>query len=104
MGQVDGAMKLGVVLGLNVGRIRRAAGLNQEDVARRALNAKGKGLTNQQISDLECGRCVNPTLALVERVARGLGVGADVLMDRAAAGAGVGSDESDGSDGSTNRE
>jgi len=83
---VDGAEKrgkygpdrepIGFVIGRNVKRIRASLGVRQSDVA------CAGGIPSQRVSDLERLVMVNPSSEIIEGVARGLGVGADVLMDR----------------------
>ena len=61
-------------LGLNVRRLREAKGWSQEDYADRA------GIHRTYVSDIERGRR-NPTVTVVEKLAKPLGVRAGQLMD-----------------------
>ena len=61
-------------LGQNVRRLREAKGWSQEDYADRA------GIHRTYVSDIERGRR-NPTVTLVEKLAKPLGVTAGQLLD-----------------------
>ena len=61
-------------LGRNVRRLREAKGWSQEDYADRA------GIHRTYVSDIERGRR-NPTVTVVEKLARPLGVTAGRLID-----------------------
>lgn len=61
-------------LGLNVRRLREAKGWSQEDYADRA------GIHRTYVSDIERGRR-NPTITVVEKLARPLEVRAGDLLD-----------------------
>jgi transcriptional regulator with XRE-family HTH domain len=61
-------------LGSNVRRLREAKGWSQEDYAHRA------GIHRTYVSDIERGRR-NPTVTVVEKLARPLGVSAGSLLD-----------------------
>lgn len=61
-------------LGLNVRRLREAKGWSQEDYADRA------GIHRTYVSDIERGRR-NPTVTVVEKLAKPLDVEAGRLLD-----------------------
>lgn len=61
-------------LGRNVRRLREEKGWSQEDYADRA------GIHRTYVSDIERGRR-NPTITVVEKLARPLGVRAGALLD-----------------------
>ena len=61
-------------LGHNVRRLREAKGWSQEDYADRA------GIHRTYVSDIERGRR-NPTVTVVEKLAKPLGVTAGQLLD-----------------------
>ena len=61
-------------LGRNVRRLREAKGWSQEDYADRA------GIHRTYVSDIERGRR-NPTITVVEKLARPFGVTAGQLLD-----------------------
>lgn len=61
-------------LGRNVRQLREAKGWSQEDYADRA------GIHRTYVSDIERGRR-NPTITVVEKLARPLGVGSGSLLD-----------------------
>lgn len=61
-------------LGQNVRRLREANGWSQEDYADRA------GIHRTYVSDIERGRR-NPTITVVEKLARPLGVSTGSLLD-----------------------
>ncbi|HXH53177.1 MAG TPA: helix-turn-helix transcriptional regulator [Sphingomicrobium sp.] len=61
-------------LGRNVRRLREAQGLSQEAFADEA------GIHRTYVSDIERG-ARNPTVAVVDRLARALGVAAGRLLD-----------------------
>jgi transcriptional regulator with XRE-family HTH domain len=63
-----------VRLGRNVRQLREAKGWSQEDYADRA------GIHRTYVSDIERGRR-NPTITVVEKLARPLGVGSGSLLD-----------------------
>lgn len=65
-------------LGLNVRRLREAKGWSQEDYADRA------GIHRTYVSDIERGRR-NPTVTVVEKLAKPLEVEPGRLLDRGAA-------------------
>jgi transcriptional regulator with XRE-family HTH domain len=60
-------MDMRKLVGRNAARLRREAGLTQEQLAERA------GFSQQYISDLERGRC-NPTVVTLYELAEALGV------------------------------
>ena len=60
-------------LGQNIRRLREANGWSQEDYADRA------GIHRTYVSDIERGRR-NPTITVVEKLAKPLGVGAAELL------------------------
>lgn len=60
-------MQLARRFGLNVRRVRKEAGLSQEALADLV------GIARSYMSDVEVGRR-NPSLAVVERIAKALGV------------------------------
>jgi transcriptional regulator with XRE-family HTH domain len=63
------------LVGKNIGRIRRARRLTQEQLAEQT------GFNQQYISDLERGKC-NPTLVSLDRLSKALGVGLiDLIRD-----------------------
>ena len=64
-------------LGQNVRRLREAKGWSQEDYADRA------GIHRTYVSDIERGRR-NPTIAVVEKLAKPLEVEPGQLLDRLA--------------------
>lgn len=73
-------MELHQVFGRNVAQARRALGLSQEELADAARVARS------YMSDVERG-ARNPTLRVVERIARALGVSpGDLLMPRSEPG------------------
>ena len=61
-------------LGLNVRRLREAKGWSQEDYADRA------GIHRTYVSDIERGKR-NPTVTVVEKLAKPLGVASGSLLD-----------------------
>jgi transcriptional regulator with XRE-family HTH domain len=61
-------------LGTNVRRLREAKGWSQEDYADRA------GIHRTYVSDIERGRR-NPTVTVVEKLAKPLGLKAGLLLD-----------------------
>jgi transcriptional regulator with XRE-family HTH domain len=61
-------------LGRNVRRLREAKGWSQEDYAERA------GIHRTYVSDIERGRR-NPTITVVEKLAKPLGVTTGGLLD-----------------------
>lgn len=61
-------------LGRNVQRLRKEKGWSQEDYADRA------GIHRTYISDIERG-ARNPTVAVVEKLAKSLGVKTGTLLD-----------------------
>nr|WP_036504973.1 helix-turn-helix transcriptional regulator [Novosphingobium sp. AP12] len=61
-------------LGRNVARLRKAAGMSQETFADHVPIARS------YISDIERG-ARNPTIEVVERLAKALGVNAGTLLD-----------------------
>ena len=61
-------------LGLNVRKLREAKGWSQEDYADRA------GIHRTYVSDIERGKR-NPTVTVVEKLAKPLGVIAGSLLD-----------------------
>ena len=61
-------------LGKNVSRLRREMGMSQETFADHA------GIHRTYISDIERG-VRNPTLSIVEKIAKALGVRAGMLLD-----------------------
>jgi transcriptional regulator with XRE-family HTH domain len=61
-------------LGLNVRRLREAKGWSQEDYADRA------GIHRTYVSDIERGKR-NPTVTVVEKLAKPLGIDAGSLLD-----------------------
>jgi transcriptional regulator with XRE-family HTH domain len=61
-------------LGSNVRRLREAQGWSQEDYADRA------GIHRTYVSDIERGKR-NPTVTVVEKLAKPLGVSAGSLLD-----------------------
>ena len=63
-------------LGHNVRQLREARGWSQEDYADRA------GIHRTYVSDIERGRR-NPTITVVEKLARPFGVSAGSLLDEA---------------------
>ena len=63
-------------LGANVRRLRAEKGWSQEDYADRA------GIHRTYVSDIERGKR-NPTITVVEKLAKPLGVKAGDLLDRA---------------------
>lgn len=67
-------MEAQVIFGENVRRARKAAGMSQEALAVDARLAKS------YMSDVERGRR-NPTVNVVSRIARALGIGAAELME-----------------------
>ena len=67
-------MKIQARLGWNVRRLREAKGWSQEDYADRA------GIHRTYVSDIERGRR-NPTVTVVEKLAKPLGVSAGSLLD-----------------------
>lgn len=60
--------------GRNVQRLRKEAGISQEDFAHAA------GVARSYMSDVERG-ARNPTLNVVERIAKALGVSPSALLD-----------------------
>lgn len=60
-------MDMRKLVGRNAVRLRKAAGLTQEQLAERS------GFSQQYISDLERGRC-NPTVVTLYELAEALGV------------------------------
>jgi transcriptional regulator with XRE-family HTH domain len=66
-------MKIEARLGANVKRLRRNTGLSQEAFADLA------GIHRTYVSDVERGRR-NPTISVVEKLARALGVQAGALL------------------------
>lgn len=60
-------MDMRKLVGRNAARLRKAAGLTQEQLAERS------GFSQQYISDLERGRC-NPTIVTLYELAAALGV------------------------------
>jgi transcriptional regulator with XRE-family HTH domain len=60
-------MDMRKLVGRNAARLRKAAGLTQEQLAERS------GFSQQYISDLERGRC-NPTIVTLYELATALGV------------------------------
>lgn len=67
-------MEICARLGKNVRRLRLAKGWSQEDYADRA------GIHRTYVSDIERGRR-NPTITVVEKLAKPLEVGAGELLD-----------------------
>jgi len=67
-------VKIQARLGWNVRRLREAKGWSQEDYADRA------GIHRTYVSDIERGRR-NPTVTVVEKLAKPLGVSAGSLLD-----------------------
>ena len=67
-------MEIQARLGSNVRRLREAKGWSQEDYADRA------GIHRTYVSDIERGRR-NPTVTVVEKLAKPLGVEPGRLMD-----------------------
>lgn len=61
-------------LGKNVRRLREEQGWSQEDYADRA------GIHRTYVSDIERGRR-NPTVTVVEKLAKPFGIGAGRLLD-----------------------
>jgi len=61
------ALDMRKLVGRNAARLRKAAGLTQEQLAERS------GFRQQYISDLERGRC-NPTVVTLYELAGALGV------------------------------
>jgi transcriptional regulator with XRE-family HTH domain len=59
-------MDMRKLVGRNAARLRKAAGLTQEQLAERS------GFSQQYISDLERGRC-NPTIVTLYELATALG-------------------------------
>ena len=68
-------MDIRVRLGLNVRRLRDERGWSQEDYADRA------GIHRTYVSDIERGKR-NPTITIVEKLAKPLGVSASALIDQ----------------------
>lgn len=62
-----------MIFGKNVRRARKAAGLSQVDLAADA------GMAKSYMSEVERGRR-NPTVAVISRIARALGINAADLM------------------------
>lgn len=67
-------MDISTRLGLNIRRLREERGWSQEDYADRA------GIHRTYVSDIERGRR-NPTITVVEKLARPFGVKAGTLLD-----------------------
>ena len=67
-------MDIRLRLGRNVRRLREEKGWSQEDYADRA------GIHRTYVSDIERGRR-NPTITVVEKLAKPPGVGAGRLLD-----------------------
>ncbi len=67
-------MEIQVRLGRNVRRLREARGWSQEDYADRA------GIHRTYVSDIERGKR-NPTVTVVEKLAKPLEVSAGSLLD-----------------------
>lgn len=67
-------MEIQARLGQNVRRLREAKGWSQEDYADRA------GIHRTYVSDIERGKR-NPTVAVVEKLAKPLEVSAGTLLD-----------------------
>lgn len=61
-------MDMRKLVGRNAARLRKMADLTQEQLAERA------GMSQQYISDLECGKS-NPTVVTLYELATALGVG-----------------------------
>ena len=61
-------------LGKNIRRLREEKGWSQEDYADRA------GIHRSYVSDIERGRR-NPTITVVEKLAKPFGIGAGRLLD-----------------------
>ena len=64
----------GVVVGRNVRRLREARGMSGNALAGAA------DITQSYVSDLEAGKVTSPGLAMVQALARALGVAVDELL------------------------
>ena len=67
-------MDINTRLGKNIRRLREEQGWSQEDYADRA------GIHRTYVSDIERGRR-NPTITVVEKLAKPFGIGAGRLLD-----------------------